>query len=703
MDQEHNGEPCGANGTCYLDTCFEGGCADAADGTLCDDWCQWTYMNETAGRCQCIDYANGTSCVSDVYGTPNGACITGTCEQLSDWCVDPFEDCVPVPCMTALCVAVPGLYGHTCNYTAVVHCIGGQQVDCVTASEDCTHRPCYAAYCDEDHACAYTGNCADGHCFAIDDYEVCRPCLNATADCQAGPCDVVACNVDYECHSSFTCPEGHCVETQCRACVNATTDCDELAPCASPACNVDHVCYDSDPWPQDHCMNGTRVRCVNPADDCLALPCADAPTCVDGMCHYTGSCGSCAVDGDCETRPCEAVHCDTEVHRCTRTPLCPGYCDGQGHCTDCNQTSPCVPYTCRLAECNGFGHCEVAGNATAGAACTQPPLSGVCDGLGSCVQCLDDTRCHPIPSLCTASDHCSAQHACEYTYACPLRRCIDAECRVCVDPLLDCPAPTAECKVAACIEGFQCTIHDAVDGTFCSSGRCLSGVCSVCRNATTDCEPRDCRVARCDSELHACAWTLLGAGARCGEGGASYCNADGQCEECFTSLQCVRQGCTGTCTVDRTCEYQCGPGCVHAIGWWHKNAAAAFPPLAPVTIAGGAIVVSTVPVLDGYIRRAFGTNGLDLVAAADLLAKLNVAAGAAQSQIVANATALADHVLADCPPNDAFIWRDVLRGGMCDVLGLSDLQELITVLLAFSDGKMDVPLCTDIGGAKGRI
>lgn len=90
--------------------------------------------------------------------------------------------------------------------------------------------------------------------------------------------------------------------------------------------------------------------------------------------------------------------------------------------------------------------------------------------------CTSDLGCYDLPVACDVD-----------------MRCVDGVCICSVlpgtepaavgdgcDPILDCPAPAAMCKVAVCVEG-QCGIGNAEDGTEClgGNGTCDTGQCYI--------------------------------------------------------------------------------------------------------------------------------------------------------------------------------------------------------------------------------
>jgi hypothetical protein len=133
---------------------------------------------------------------------------------------------------------------------------------------------------------------------------------------------------------------------------------------------------------------------------------------------------------------------------------------------------------------------------------------------------------------------------------------------------------------------------------------------------------------------------------------------------------------------------------VHAIGWWYRHANTAFPPFAPFTFAGGSITIADSAGVKDVLRGAYTPNALGILEAMLLVAKLNVAMGSSQITAVTSSMATADAILAVCPPS---AWPSMLSTGICHGYHITALPPLITILLKYSDGRLGIPLCTDIG------
>jgi hypothetical protein len=144
------------------------------------------------------------------------------------------------------------------------------------------------------------------------------------------------------------------------------------------------------------------------------------------------------------------------------------------------------------------------------------------------------------------------------------------------------------------------------------------------------------------------------------------------------------------------CSFDCTVGCVHAIGWWYKNAASAFPPYAPFTLPNTSITVSSPSALRDILRGAYDSDALTSLEAMLLVVELNRAASSAMVQALAVPMASATEILSVCQP-DHSTWAAMLGTGSCHGFGLSLLPPLIEVLARYSNGELGVPICPDIG------
>lgn len=167
-----------------------------------------------------------------------------------------------------------------------------------------------------------------------------------------------------------------------------------------------------------------------------------------------------------------------------------------------NANSQCV----MIADCPGTGF-ECTGDVCSDGLCAEVPSPsgtscsvGVCDGSGSCVQCVVDANC-PVTGLCVSS-------ACSSNICIPLQLPAGTPCSggfcdsfgSCVQCLAaaDCPDTGSECVARTCTAGVCGQTSEPV-GTACSQGFCdFSGTCVQCLSAS-DCPAtgNECVLATC--------------------------------------------------------------------------------------------------------------------------------------------------------------------------------------------------------------
>ncbi len=269
--------------------------------------------------------------------------------------------------------------------------------------------------------------------------------------------------------------------------------------------------------------------------------CGGSLTC-DGQGHCTGcvSPAQCpGMDTECETRSCTATVCGF-LYTAAGTPVTmqtPGncqknVCNGTGAVSVIfdntnvpTSTNPCLIEGCAMGS-------PTQSNAAAGAACTDPnggnPDGGVpdggagsgtlCDGNGSCVECLVATSC---PGMDTE---------------CQTRTCVNDACGFKYDP----------------------------SGTLVSTqtpGNCQKNVCngtgaiiSVADDTNIPTDGTVCDVASCKAGMPVL--TPAAAGTACGT--MKVCNATGSCTGCTTASECpgTNTDCqTVTCSAQGVCGF----------------------------------------------------------------------------------------------------------------------------------------------------
>ncbi len=359
------------------------------------------------------------------------------------------------------CQLTPEVAG--CSVTACQDCICEFQPDCCT-------REWYG----ECRMLAERGYCGagtglEGPCLELDDVGLCQEecghcpdrgsccCPNGTPGCIDASCETCVCErLPSCCESEWT---AECVamgDAECsRQCSNSADDfnCPGTGSCCcdngSPGCG-NSECRDCVCASRPECCSGSwDDSCADlAAGDCLES-CIECDVCGNGYCGFNENCALCPED--CGA-PCE------------------------GSCCERHSTSGCDESACQDCVCELESACCSAGfsgsweNICVGTAegacadvctCTATCGDGVCEGLESCLSCVDDC------GACT-NDCCSDGSG---------PGCNDLDCQECV------------CAIA---EGDCCNPHYDWQSEHC--GRHARGECAdVCECAQTcgngECDP----------------------------------------------------------------------------------------------------------------------------------------------------------------------------------------------------------------------
>ncbi len=224
------------------------------------------------------------------------------------------------------------------------------------------------------------------------------------------------------------------------------------------------------------------------AGDASQIPClsaADCPkpsnACVTAVCSA----------GSCETSnvPPNKLFVEDSPADCHATSAC----DGQGHATRVVDQSdvPTPSNPCLQGTCNGVGTPGTEATA-AGAPCNTPPGAVMCDGAGTCVQCLHSRDC-------ALGLSCAASHQCVNA------PCTDVDCGGVCPPCAsgkkclqdeDCSSGVCDGVSLTCVTD-QCTDH-RLDGDE-SDLDCGGGICrAVCALGQNCFLGSDCASGACD-------------------------------------------------------------------------------------------------------------------------------------------------------------------------------------------------------------
>jgi len=283
-----------------------------------------------------------------------------------------------------------------------------------------------------------------------------------------------ACTAAADCNSGF-CADGVCCNAACNA--GACDACSVSAGSTNNGtcqllsgitCDDGNACTQSDTCSSGVCVGSNPITCAMP----------DA-------CHDAGTCnpatGLCSNPEKPEGTPCN------DANACTKTDTCiAGLCIGsnpvQCAATDaCHSSGTCNPTTGTCtnpqkpegAPCDDGNRCTLSDKCIAGA-CTP----------ASVVKCVAVDACHDIGVCNTITGLCSSPQkpegtSCNDENACTSNDiCINGICQA--GSTVDC-MPLDECHdIGTCgpMTG-TCSNPNKPDGTLCSIGQCLNGICTV--------------------------------------------------------------------------------------------------------------------------------------------------------------------------------------------------------------------------------
>ncbi len=215
-----------------------------------------------------------------------------------------------------------------------------------------------------------------------------------------------------------------CDDADCRACATAT-DCGE-----PPLCTV---------WTCE-------------ANVCEQRPAAPQSPCQLGVCDGAGECVGCINADDCgESTECAQWICASRI--CTRTFTPAG-----------TPLSMQPDDDCQTSQCDGKGNTSTVFEAK-GTACAANG-GKVCDGAGSCVQCVSNAHCTVPCSFCDMPSHTCF-------------RCNDGK-KNGDETDVDCGGLyCAQCAQGkACAKGIDCITQHCADGVCCNND--CTEVCKAC-------------------------------------------------------------------------------------------------------------------------------------------------------------------------------------------------------------------------------
>ncbi|MSQ81575.1 MAG: hypothetical protein EXR77_01490 [Myxococcales bacterium] len=507
---------CDDGNPCTIDACDgQGGCKnividgkDCNDGDACTigDVCKTAKCEGIAKKCDdgngCTDDTckSGTCVILAQSGTPcddgnactgNDACDNkGACTGKVFQC-DTTNACIAYPqgCLpTKGCFSVPN-DGKTCTDNDLCSfndtCKGGA---CTGLSVDCNDGDvCTNDACDPKKGCQIKQNtCDDGNSCTTDT-------CNKQKGCQHAVLDGAKCEDGDLCTDQTQCQTGKCVGKQ--------VICDDKSGCTLDGCEKDKgcvflagedtqvTCDDKDPCTTDSCSKGS---CVGSKKEC-----DDANPCTVDSCNSLKGCITVDV--------AEKSSCD-DGDACTKDTMClGGNCQGGSlTCGSCAVDKDCDIFD-NNNKCDGQFTCKAG--ATGKKACYFDATKIVCDTTGDTF--CNKSVCLPQAGTCTMQEAVNGSK-CQDGLGCTVSdTCLNGQCKS--GPQADCSKSADACNSANCketgkITEFACVslpkdgspICDA-DGSgctandFCSAGKCFSGAAVDCSGVAKECQTASCK------------------------------------------------------------------------------------------------------------------------------------------------------------------------------------------------------------------
>jgi hypothetical protein len=284
--------------------------------------------------------------------------------------------------------------------------------------------PCGAG--DEAGVCNAAGDCVGCH--------VAEDCCEAPGGCDGADCVILSC-LEGVCETAFE-PEGALGDPlqergDCRQ-----RHCDGAGHESSVVDDDDLPVDDGDDCTAQVCTSGTPSYPLAAENS----PCAQSG---GKVCTAAGLCVECNVVTQCTapTSPCQSVQC--LAHDCVVSNTAAGtlldasyqtdqdctkvVCDGNGNYTAVADTADVLPdgNDCTQDVCNGTT--PAYQDLLPGVACASGG-GQVCDGYGSCVECISNDQCTPpntcgggiVPNECgcTEVDPCVQHHCGSWSNGC---------------------------------------------------------------------------------------------------------------------------------------------------------------------------------------------------------------------------------------------------------------------------------------------
>ncbi|MDC0746894.1 hypothetical protein [Polyangium mundeleinium] len=310
-----------------------------------------------------------------------------------------------------------------------------------------------------------------------------------------------------------------CEDAGCRACIT-TTDCGE-----PPLCTV---------WTCE-------------ANVCQQRPAEARSPCPLGVCDGAGECVGCINADDCgESTECGQWICGARI--CTRTFTAAG------------TPLSMQPNDCQTSQCDGKGNTSTVFDLQGTACATNG--GKVCDGTGSCVECMSNADCTAPGSFCDVpSQTCF--------------RCNDSQ-KNGDETDTDCGGQyCAKCAPGkACTKGGDCVSNFCVDGVCCNSS--CTEPCKACNLIGS--------VGLCDAIPKYGEDLSYGNGETCLHANNLACTGLGSCESTLGSPCLVNGDCASIHCADpdengqKTCVKGPGDPCIQPVECYNNMCASGICP-----------------------------------------------------------------------------------------------------------------------------
>jgi plastocyanin len=478
---------------------------------------------------------------------------------------------------------------------------GGPMAECAVANDcpdpgsECITRTCEAGKCGTTMVAVGTavaaqvaGDCKVQQCdgagksvSANDDLDVPKDTNPCTDDvCTAGVPSNNAAASGTACGANLICDgAGKCVGCATAAdCPGATDEC-EAPSCTAGVCGMTFTAA------------GTAVT-MQTAGDCKTAQCDG-----NGAVVTVPSNTDLPVDGnDCTDDLCTAGVASNPPTMAGGTCATGGntVCNGAGSCTGCvtaatcpGTDTECQTRTCTANVC-GF---SFAASGTATAAQTAGDCKkNTCNGAGAIVNGIDNSDV-PVDSNACTSDVCTAGSPSNPptgsgTVCAQNGGTLCNGSGTCVQCLAaaTCPGVDTDCKVRTCTLG-ACGFANTAGGTVTSSqttGDCKENQCDGAGNSTVVTKNTDVPADdgnQCTNEICTAGTPShppSASGAVCSQMGGAVCNGASVCVECVVNANCASGVCSGNVCQAATCTdgvkngtetgTDCGGTCAACLG-----------------------------------------------------------------------------------------------------------------------------------------